>query len=304
MKDGQVSDPPGLPVEIELMKLAARAESATQFKAWLAQARGAHTEELRRCARFHPEAWRVTHSILKVLEEETVACAREGPARVAALARAFDRAAIISPEASVALFCFGHPGVLREATEDVALRLRDWGLLGGRRRLLDFGCGIGRFEERLAPEVEAIVGIDISQEMVAAARGRCRPFGNVIIRQADPSGRLDDADEAFDGVLAIDSMPYLVEAGWSVVEVNLLEFARVLRPGGDVLILNFSYRGDVLKDRQDLERLTALCGLSLTRASTGDFTRWDGAAFRLAKGAAERDARRPNAEGLDRPEPR
>src|SRR5688572_27932093 len=60
-------------------------------------------------------------------------------------AAAFDRAACASPEGSVALYALGNPELLKAATEEVVVWLRDWGLIGRERHVLDLGCGIGRF---------------------------------------------------------------------------------------------------------------------------------------------------------------
>jgi SAM-dependent methyltransferase len=44
---------------------------------------------------------------------------------------------------------------------------------GGPVRLLDFACGTGRVLAGLAPWVDAADGVDISEAMVAVARGKC-----------------------------------------------------------------------------------------------------------------------------------
>lgn len=45
---------------------------------------------------------------------------------------------------------------------------------GGPVRLLDFACGTGRVISAIEPLVDAAEGIDISENMVAVARGKCR----------------------------------------------------------------------------------------------------------------------------------
>ena len=44
------------------------------------------------------------------------------------------------------------------------------GLLKGRGRALDFGCGVGRMTQALADRFESVVGIDISEAMIDKAR--------------------------------------------------------------------------------------------------------------------------------------
>jgi hypothetical protein len=58
-------------------------------------------------------------------------------------------------------------------------------------------------------------------------------------------------------------------------------FPRLLRPGGALVILNFSYRGDVEADCRDINRLAGLNGLTVQRAGTRDFSLWDGLTFLL-----------------------
>ena len=66
---------------------------------------------------------------------------------------------------------------------------------------------------------------------------------------------IQSAAGSFDAVLAIDVMPYIHRAGPELIETHFAEAARVLRAGGDLVILNLSYRGDLESDRQDVNRL-------------------------------------------------
>ena len=68
------------------------------------------------------------------------------------------------------------------------------------------------------------------------------------------------------------------------------EAARVLRAGGDFVILNLSYRGDLELDREDARRLADAAGLRVLRNGTGDLRLWDGTTFHLRK--PERSGRR------------
>ena len=63
-------------------------------------------------------------------------------------------------------------------------------------------------------------------------------------------------------------MPYLYRAGTALVAAQFAEAARVLRAGGDFVILNLSYRGDLELDREDARRLGAAVGLRVLRNGT------------------------------------
>jgi SAM-dependent methyltransferase len=197
--------------------------------------------------------------------------------------RLFDRLVATNPEASVALYSLGDPGLLAAATLEVVELLERLGVLRPQREVLEIGCGIGRFAQALAPRVAAITGIDIAPGMIEAARRRCAGLTNV--RLIETSGRdlspLPDA--SFDTVLAIDAMPYMYRAGAALVSAHFAEVARVLRQGGDFVILHLSYRGNPDLDREDARRLGAASGLAVLRNGTADLRLWDGATFHLRK---------------------
>jgi SAM-dependent methyltransferase len=202
---------------------------------------------------------------------------------IANWASLFDRAVAAAPETSVALYSLGNPRLLAAATEEVAARMRDWGLLGTDRDLLEIGCGIGRFQAALAASVRSIAGTDISAGMIETARQRCAGLDNVRLLHCSGRDLAPFPDASLDVVFAVDSFPYLVLSGGELVERHVAEAARVLRPGGRLLILNFSYRGDVQQDREDVDRLARAAGFTVERSGTRDFAIWDGTTFLLHK---------------------
>jgi SAM-dependent methyltransferase len=253
-------------------------------------------DPLRALLREHPEAWQIVAQTLEQVDggwdadvevpTEPGASGTDSVAarRLARLAARFDRAAAQHPEASVALYSLGEPALLGAATAELVQRLRDWELLDRDWQYLDIGCGIGRIEHALAPDVGFITGIDISPQMLEHARTRCSAAINVAFRLTS-GGALDGfADGCMDVLLAVDSFPYLERCGGArLVERLLSEAARVLKPGGQLAIFNFSYRGDLDADRSELARLAPRVGLTIVRNGVQGLRTWDGAGFQLRK---------------------
>lgn len=110
--------------------------------------------------------------------------------------------------------------------------------VGGRRfgSLLDLGTGTGRMLELLAPLCDRAVGIDASPQMLAVARASLDRAGiaNAQVRLGDIYN-LPLPRDAFDLVTIHQVLHYLDDP-----ERALGEAARVLRPGGRMLIVDFA----------------------------------------------------------------
>ena len=230
--------------------------------------------------RTHPDGGEL---VLRILEHERRPDGAAPDDEVARCARMFDRALRESAEASVALYSLGSPALLEAATAEVVALLDGLGVLAPGRRVLEIGCGIGRFQQALAGRVREIAGIDIAPGMIADARQRCAGLANVTLLQTSGRDLGAFAAAAFDLVLAIDSLPYVHRAGMALLETHFREVARVLRAGGDLVVLNLTYRGDLARDREDARRLAALGGLEVLRNGSRDLELWDGATFHLRK---------------------
>jgi len=104
--------------------------------------------------------------------------------------------------------------------------------------LLDAGTGTGQMLELLAPYVKHAVGVDVSPEMLAIARDRVAKFQNMQVRLADtyrlPFGSGTEL-QGFDVVLFHQVLHFLDDPQAAVIEA-----ARVLKPGGRVLIADFA----------------------------------------------------------------
>ena len=105
-------------------------------------------------------------------------------------------------------------------------------------RLLDIGTGTGRLLELLAPRISQGLGVDASRAMLALARTRLNRagLGHCSVRQADMY-RLPLAGP-FDTVVVQMVLHYAEDPAAAV-----LEAARVLAPGGQLLIVDLAAHG-------------------------------------------------------------
>ncbi len=114
-------------------------------------------------------------------------------------------------------------------------------------RLIDIGTGTGRLLELLAPRISQGLGVDASKQMLALARSRLSraDLAHCAVRQADMY-RLPLSDAGYDLAL-LHMVLHYAEAP----ETVLAEAARVLRPGGTLIVVDLAPH-----DRTDLaERL-------------------------------------------------
>jgi ubiquinone/menaquinone biosynthesis C-methylase UbiE len=202
---------------------------------------------------------------------------------LAGVARMYDWAVQQSEEASVAFYSLGNAELLQAATAEVVTLLDAWGVLGPERVVLQIGCGIGRFEAALAGRVREAHGIDIAPGMVEAARRRCRGLTNVHIQACSGRDLTLFGSGMFDLVYAVDTFPHLYQAGLTLVERHFAEVARVLKPRGDFVILNFTYRGNPEADRNDVQALSRRYGFEVVVDGESSFKLWDGVAWWLRR---------------------
>lgn len=203
----------------------------------------------------------------------------DGPDPIAGAAALFDQLATEAPEAGVAFYTFGDPQAFAAATDELVGVIRAWTPPAGKR-VIDYGCGIGRVALALADEAADTLGIDVSAGMVAAARARA---GARRVRFAQGNGRdlAGVSDSSADLLIAADIWPFLVTAGSAAVEGMVAEVARVLAPGGDFLLFNYSYRGNPDQDVADVQALALAHGFDVVRAGETPFRIWDGVGFHL-----------------------
>lgn len=109
-------------------------------------------------------------------------------------------------------------------------------------RALDIGCGPGMTTLALAHAVGtsgSVLGVDIAEPMLAIARQRCSPSPQVTLALADVTA-LSHADASFDVALATQVYEYVED-----IDGALAELARVVRPGGRVLLVDTDWESAV-----------------------------------------------------------
>jgi SAM-dependent methyltransferase len=97
----------------------------------------------------------------------------------------------------------------------------------GHRRALDFGCGVGRVTSGLSTYFDECVGLDISENMVRAAKAANEHIIFVVNRPGTLAG-LPDGD--FDLVYSLYVLQHL--PGRAAVEDHIGELCRLVGPGG------------------------------------------------------------------------
>ncbi|HWA71944.1 MAG TPA: class I SAM-dependent methyltransferase [Polyangiaceae bacterium] len=211
---------------------------------------------------------------------EPATTVEDGLARVR---RLFDYSVLHSEEASVALYSLGDSEMLAAATAEAVRVFESWGVLGPARDALEIGCGIGRFLVALSPKLATLVGIDVSRNMIEAARRRTQKLDNAHATLATGRDLSQFGDSSFDLVFSVDAFPYLVQSGRSLVETHFREVARVLRPGGDFVIFNYAYGRSREQDKAEVTQLAVSAGYSVERLDETPFRIWNGIGFHLRK---------------------
>ena len=96
----------------------------------------------------------------------------------------------------------------------------------------DLGCGTGQVAAAIAPFVGRVVGIDSSAAMLQAAHKRLSRLKNVDLRRGELEALPID-DEQLDAASMLLVLHHVPEPGRALAEA-----ARVLRPGGRVLLVD------------------------------------------------------------------
>ncbi|MEL6159291.1 MAG: methyltransferase domain-containing protein [Cyanobacteria bacterium J06554_11] len=123
----------------------------------------------------------------------------------------------------------------RRYLTDTLSFLVDWANVSSTAVVLDVGCGTGELARLLLEQNphQTIVGIDISELMLVQARQKLRNFEQVTFEQASASA-LPISDNTFEVVVSANAFHYFPEP-----EKALAEMRRVLKPGGEIVILDW-----------------------------------------------------------------
>jgi ubiquinone/menaquinone biosynthesis C-methylase UbiE len=150
-----------------------------------------------------------------------------------------------------------------------------WGLQKARLapldgcRVLDVGCGYGEWLgvfERFGARRDMLAGIDLTESRVAVARAA---FPDADVRQGDASA-LPWNDHSFDVVFQRTIVSSILDP--AVRQQVAGEMLRVLRPGGAILWLEFSYNNPRNPNvcgigRKELWRLFPACRITSRRVT-------------------------------------
>jgi ubiquinone/menaquinone biosynthesis C-methylase UbiE len=139
------------------------------------------------------------------------------------LAREIEHHRRIADQAEI-IWNWDSPSGRRRADRRASIFVECCGLAPGRR-VLEIGCGTGIFLEKVAPSGARLVGLDLSEDLLAKARARLAGAPNDVLHRGNAE-HLPYADASFDAVYGSSVLHHLD------LDRALGEVLRVLRPGG------------------------------------------------------------------------
>jgi ubiquinone/menaquinone biosynthesis C-methylase UbiE len=113
--------------------------------------------------------------------------------------------------------------------------LKIWVNLSASDKVLDIACGTGEFERMVLIEnpTQQMVGVDISQEMLAIAQQKLHGYSDVSF-QVGSASALPFLDQSFDVIVLANAFHYFNDPIAALTEIK-----RVLKPDGKVVILDW-----------------------------------------------------------------
>jgi ubiquinone/menaquinone biosynthesis C-methylase UbiE len=130
------------------------------------------------------------------------------------------------------------------------------GLDQRKLRLIDLGCGTGRFlncVKQIWPRLP-VIGLDLSHPYIQHARGHLKRWSNVnlIVANAEAIPAWDNSCDAVTSVFVLHELPPAVR------RTVISEAARVLKPGGRLILVDSLQLGDEPAYDEMLERFPKL----------------------------------------------
>jgi ubiquinone/menaquinone biosynthesis C-methylase UbiE len=113
--------------------------------------------------------------------------------------------------------------------------LKDWAAIPPAAKVLDIACGTGEFERLVLHDhpQQQMVGVDLSEQMLAIAQKKCSDFANVTFQAATVTALPFD-HQSFDTVVCASAFHY-----FEAPAASLLEMKRLLKPQGRLIILDW-----------------------------------------------------------------
>ena len=114
-------------------------------------------------------------------------------------------------------------------------------------RVLDVGCGPGDLSIRISQQCHEVWGVDVTPEMIQIAEKKVAlEPANVNFEQADACD-LPFENHCFDTVMSVNALQTMIQPEMALKEMN-----RVLKPGGELLLITYCYGDSTLSDNESL----------------------------------------------------
>lgn len=134
----------------------------------------------------------------------------------------------------------GDYGVFARYLEPGALKIIQELNFAPGSRVLDVGCGAGQIAIPLARAGVQVIGIDIATNLIAQARARAAAEGVTVQFDKGDAEELAFPDATFDTVISLIGAMFAPRPGRVAAELT-----RVCRPGGRIIMLNWTPTGFV-----------------------------------------------------------
>ena len=129
-----------------------------------------------------------------------------------------------------------------------------------RRRLLDFGCGVGRVTRALADHFQTAIGVDVSSAMIDRARALNASIGNCEFVVNRPIHLKQFESASFDVVYSRLVLQHIPP---HFVREYISEFIRILAAGG---VLMFQLPEEMANEPEELFLSAPVLGSGLKRS--------------------------------------